>query len=49
MVALIGAQTGYVFWLGEAVGEVQQQVDAATVRSRLKFAISEMFRLLPKN
>ena len=49
VVALIDANTGYVFWLGEAVGEVQQQVDAATVRARLKFAIGEMFRLLPKN
>jgi hypothetical protein len=49
IVALIDADTGYVIWLGEAVGEVQQQTDEATVRARIEYAIKEMFRLLPKN
>lgn len=49
VVALIDADTGYVIWIGEAVGEVQQQADKATVRARIEYAISEMFRLLPKN
>lgn len=48
VIALIDADTGYVMWLAEAVGEVQQQADAATVRARLEYAIGEMFRLLPK-
>ena len=49
IVALIDADTGYVIWLGEAVGEVQQQADEATVRTRIQYAVSEMFRQLPKN
>ena len=49
IVALIDADTGYVMWLGEAVGEVQQDADEATVRARIEYAIREMFRLLPKN
>ena len=49
IIALIDADTGYVVWLGEAVGEVQQQADEATVRARIEYAVSEMFRLLPKN
>ena len=49
VVALIDAETGYVIWIGEAVGEVQQQADEATVQARIKYAIGEMFRLLPKN
>jgi len=49
VVALIDADTGYVIWLAEAVGEVQQQADEATVRARIEYAIREMFRLLPKN
>ena len=49
VVALIDADTGYVIWIGEAVGEVQEQVDQATVRARIEYAIREMFRLLPKN
>ena len=49
VVALIDAETGYVVWIGEAVGEVQQQADEATVRARIQYAIGEMFRLLPKN
>ena len=48
VVALIDAETGYVIWVGEAVGEVQQQADEATVRARIEYAIREMFRLLPK-
>lgn len=49
VIALIDADTGYVIWIAEAVGEVQQQADAATVRARIEYAIDEMFRLLPKN
>ncbi len=49
IIALIDADTGYVVWLGQAVGEVQQQADEATVRARIEYAVSEMFRLLPKN
>jgi hypothetical protein len=49
VVALIDADSGYVIWLGEAVGEVQEQADEATVRARIEYAIREMFRLLPKN
>ena len=49
IVALIDADSGYVIWLGEAVGEVQEQADEATVRARIDYAIKEMFRLLPKN
>lgn len=49
IVALVDADSGFVIWLGEAVGEVQQQRDEATVRARIEYAINEMFRLLPKN
>lgn len=49
VIALIDADTGYVIWIAEAVGEVQQEADAATVRARIEHAIGEMFRLLPKN
>ena len=49
VIALIDADTGYVIWLAEAVGEVQQQADEATVRARIEYAIREMFRQLPKN
>ena len=49
VVALIDADTGYVIWVAEAVGELQQQADQATVRARIEYAIKEMFRLLPKN
>lgn len=49
VIALIDTDTGYVIWIAEAVGEVQQEADAATVRARIDYAIREMFRLLPKN
>jgi hypothetical protein len=49
VIALIDADTGYVVWIAEAGGQVQEQPDAATVRARLEYAIGEMFRLLPRN
>lgn len=49
VVALIDADTGYVMWLAEATGKVQEQADTATVRARIEYAVGEMFRLLPKN
>jgi len=49
VIALVDADTGYVIWIAEATGEVQQKADAATVRTRIEYAIGEMFRLLPKS
>jgi hypothetical protein len=44
----IDASTGFPIWIAAAVGELQQEPSTDTVRKRLDYAVSEMFKLLPK-
>ena len=48
IVALIDTKTGFVVWIGRAVGEVQENATDEEVRERLDYAVSEMFKLFPK-
>ena len=44
LIALIDANTGYVVWLGFAVGDVQQQQSVENIRARIAYAVSEIFK-----
>lgn len=46
VVALVDAGTGYLVWLGQAVGNAQQAPDAKTTRKRIEYAVVEMFKQL---
>lgn len=48
-VALIDAKTGYVVWVGEAMGDIQQHSTEEILRKRLDYAVTEIFKKLPKN
>lgn len=48
-VALIDTKTDYVVWTGRAMGDLQESPSNEVVRERLGFAISEMFKQMPKN
>jgi hypothetical protein len=48
VVVLIDAHTGVVVWAGLALGEIQQDADQEMIKSRLKYAVSSMFKELPK-
>ena len=48
IVALVDVRTGFVAWVGVAAGEIQESPDTATVKARLAYAVSEMFKKLPK-
>jgi hypothetical protein len=43
-VILIDASTGLATWGGIATAEVQQSPDQETIRQRLDFAVSSMFK-----
>lgn len=43
VVAITDAKTGYVIWLGQAVGNARQQNSIDIIRSRINFAVNEMF------
>ena len=47
-VALIDATTGAAVWAGLATADVQQSPDQAVVKKRLEYAVSSMFKKLPK-
>ena len=48
VIALVDTQSGFVVWVGEAVGELQKDATDEEVRERLDYAVTEMIKLLPK-
>lgn len=48
MVALIDSDSGFVIWVGTATAEIQEDPDTKTVKARLDYAVSKMFKKLPK-
>lgn len=46
VIALVDADTGYVVWMGYASGEVQQQQSIETIRARIDYAVSKIFKQL---
>ncbi len=43
-IALTDTDTGYIVWYGYAKGDVQQQQTIDNIRTRIDFAISEIFK-----
>jgi len=43
LIALIDANTGYTVWLGYAIGDAQQQQSIESIRTRIDFAVKEIF------
>ncbi len=48
-VILVDANTGLAIWAGVATAEIQQSPDQDTVKKRLDFAVTGMFKELPKS
>ena len=46
VVALIDAKTGYTVWTGYAFGGAQEQQTIKNIRSRINFAVHEIFKSL---
>lgn len=44
VIALIDANTGYTVWLGFAEGDVQEQQTIENIRTRIDFAVTEIFK-----
>ncbi|MEE8429322.1 MAG: DUF4136 domain-containing protein [Gammaproteobacteria bacterium] len=49
VILLIDGRTAAVVWAGAAVGDVQQQPSVDVVRKRLDYAVSKIFKRLPKH
>lgn len=48
-VALIDAKTGFVVWVGEATGDIHKDASEDMIRKRLDYAVTEIFKKLPKD
>ena len=44
VIALIDANTGYTVWLGFAEGDVQEQQTIENIRTRIAYAVTEIFK-----
>ena len=47
-VVLADSQTGFAIWVGTAVAQLQENPDTKTVKARLDYAVTQMFKKLPK-
>ncbi len=47
-VVLADSMTGFAIWVGTAVAELQSKPDTRTVKARLDYAVTQMFKKLPK-
>lgn len=48
VVALTDSQTGYVIWAGAAHANIQTEPDTKMAKGRLDYAITKMFKEMPK-
>ena len=48
LVVLVDAKSGLPIWVGAAAADIQENVDSATAKLRLNYAVTEMFKKLPK-
>ncbi len=48
LIVLIDRKTGFVIWAGSATAELLEKPENETVKARLDYAISGMFKKLPK-
>lgn len=46
IIALVDTKSGFVVWVGEAVGELSENATDEVVEERIDFAVTEMFKLL---
>lgn len=44
VIALIDADTGYAVWMGFAEGDVQEQQTIENIRTRINYAVTEIFK-----
>ncbi len=49
IIALVDTKSGFVVWVGEAVGELSENASDEVVEQRIDYAVTEMFKLLPYN
>ena len=48
LVVLVDSESGFVIWAGLATAEVQESPDVNTAKGRLKYAVTKLFRQLPR-
>ena len=48
VIALVDAKTGVAIWAGVATAEIQKNPEQEVVKKRLAYAVSSMFKRLPK-
>jgi hypothetical protein len=48
LIAGVDSDSGFVVWAGIAIGDAQEQPDAERAKGRLDYAVTELFKKLPK-
>lgn len=48
MVVMVDGNSGQPLWVGAAAADLQENVDIDTAKIRLEYAVTEMFKKLPK-
>ena len=49
VIVMVDAQTGFLTWIGIAEGEAKAERSKEEIRTRIDFAVTQMFKRIPKN
>jgi len=48
VIVLVDSGSGFVIWVGVATSEIQENPDAQTVKAPLDYAVTQLFKKLPR-
>ena len=48
LLVLVDSESGFVIWAGAATADVQKRPDTETAKARLDYAVTQLFKQLPK-
>ena len=48
LLVLVDSESGFVIWVGAATADVQKRPDTETAKARLDYAVTQLFKKLPK-
>ena len=49
VIVMVDAQTGFLTWIGIAEGEAKAERSKEEIRTRIDYAVTQMFKRIPKN
>ena len=47
-ILLVDSQSGFIIWVGVATADIRENPDTRTIKARLDYAVTQLFKKLPR-